>query len=120
MGRLRSILVQGELSPTDLEAAFSGGGAEGQASTSYAFGSVKVLMIVGRKFYFRTNDQLGAVLLATSNGQTQRIDISYAGGGSGLLGIQMGAGNDLEGNLFDSVVNTVQSRSLSCQEVSAL
>ena len=116
---MRSILVQGELSPTDLEAAFSSGGAEGQASASYAFGAVKVLLLVGRKYFLRTNDQLGAVLLASSNGQTQRIDVSYAGGGSGLLGVQLGAGNDLETNLFGSVVNTVQSRSLSYQEVSA-
>lgn len=115
---MRSLLVQGELSAAELQNAFGEGGAEGQSGSSYAYGAVKILLLVGRKYYLRSNDQLGVVLLASTNGATQRIDVSYAGGGSGLLGIQMGAGNDLENSLFDSVVSAAQSRSLSFQEIS--
>jgi len=114
---MRSLLVQGELSGDDLQNAFRAGGADLQAATAYEFGTVKVLLLVGRKYFFRSNDQLGIVLLATTNGTTQRIDVSYAGGGSGLLGIQYGAGQSLENGLFEGIVSGVQSRSLPCQEV---
>jgi len=116
---MRSVFVRGEVSPGDLSNLFASVGAEGQASTSYAFGEVRVVLLVGRKFAFRSNDYLGLVILAATNGQNQRIDVSYAGAGSGLLGVQLGAGESLETNLFNAVLQLLQARSLSYQEATA-
>ena len=90
------MLVQGAVTPETVIALWGSAGAEVQAATRYAFGGTAVMIVVGRKFYFRSNDYLGVVCVTTTSGGTQRIDVSYAGGGSGMLGVQWGAGNDLE------------------------
>jgi hypothetical protein len=109
---LRSVLVQGELSPADLDGLLATVGATRQAAAAYALGASRVTILVGSKFYFRSNDYLGVVIAAVANGTSQRIDVSYAGGGSGLLGIQLGAGDSLEEALFTALVGVLQSRSL--------
>jgi hypothetical protein len=119
LGPMRSLLVQGELSPSDLTGAFDSIGAERQGTSAYTLGNVRVLQLVGRKFFFRSNDYLGLVLLAATDGVSQRIDIGYAGGGSGLLGIQWGAGDKLEGSLFDALTQALQARSLPYQDATA-
>jgi hypothetical protein len=109
---MRSVLVNGEIAPSDLGSLFGSVGAESQGAVAFAFGETRIALYVGRKFYFRSNDYLGLVILAATNGVTTRIDLSYAGGGSGLLGIQLGAGDDLEAKLYEALVGLLQSRSL--------
>ncbi|HTT72745.1 MAG TPA: hypothetical protein VMG99_01145 [Thermoplasmata archaeon] len=116
---MRSVLVNGEVGGDDLGGLFSAVGADAQGAVAYAFGPVRVVVLVGRKFFFRSNDYLGLVIVATTDGREQRIDISYAGGGSGLLGVQWGAGSDLESQLYTEVVGLVQRRSLSCSDAPA-
>jgi|GEM_PF-4590666 len=116
--QMRAILVRGELGGADLSGLFATVGAEVQSATSYAFGSTRVVLIVGRKFFLRTNDRLGLVVVAASDGAVQRIDLSYAGGGSGLIGnFLYGAGDSLEAQLLDALVQLLSSRSLSYGEV---
>jgi hypothetical protein len=116
---MRSLLAHGELSASDLTGLLSSIGAEPQSAAAYAFGNTRILLCVGRKFYFRSNDYLGILFLAATDGTTQRIDISYAGGGSGLLGFQWGAGVDLEGTLFNAVAALLNSRSIQFEDVTA-
>lgn len=113
---MRSVFVHGELSADDLGGLLGSAGASGQFSASYAFGDVRVVIYVGRKFMFRSNDYLGVLVVATSNGTSQRIDLSYAGGGSGMLGVQWGAGDSIELDLYDALLSLIQSRSLTYQE----
>ena len=113
---MRSVFVHGTLSSTDLSSLLGAIGAEGQSSVEYAFGPVRIVLLVGRKFAFRSNDYLGVVVLAASNESSQRVDVGYAGSGSGILGAQWGAGESIETNLYDALVRLLQSRSLSYQE----
>jgi hypothetical protein len=115
---MRSLLVKGEVAGGDLAAALSTIGADVQSSAAYAFGNTRIFLAVGRKFFFRSNDYLGVVILGASDGATQRIDLSYAGGGSGLMGVQWGAGTDLENNLFDAMVAVLNEKSLSYSDIS--
>jgi len=110
---MHSVLVRGEVPPSDLAGLFVAVGAEGQGAVGYAYGNVRIVLYVGRKFFFRSNDYLGLVILASTDGASQRIDISYAGGGSGLLGVQWGAGDSLETSLFDALLNVLRARSLA-------
>jgi len=114
---MRSVVVQGELPPSDLVNLLATAGVEDQGTASYVYGNVRVLLCVGRRYFLRSNDFLGAVLLATTDGSTQRIDVCSAGAGSGLLGIQLGAGQRVEGDLLDAVLTVARERSLACQEI---
>jgi hypothetical protein len=114
---MRSILVQGEIEAADLSGILPSIDATVQGTGAYAFGNTRVVLYVGRKFYFRSNDYLGVVLLAATDGATQRIDVSYAGGGAGLMGVQWGAGSDLETSLFDALVALLTSKSLHYTEI---
>ncbi|MCI4352615.1 MAG: hypothetical protein L3K14_04425 [Thermoplasmata archaeon] len=116
---MRSLLVQGEVEAADLAELLPSVGAEVQSAAAYAFGTTRIVLYVGRKFYFRSSDYLGILLLAASDGASQRIDISYAGGGSGLMGVQWGAGTDLEASIFDAVVAVLTGKSLSYTELPA-
>jgi hypothetical protein len=116
---VRSLLVQGELPPEELAGLLPAVGADVQTSVGYAFGTVRVFLYVGRKFTFRSSDYLGLTLLAASDGKTQRIDVSYAGGGAGLMGIEWGAGRSLETSLVDAVVAALGEKSLQYSEVPA-
>lgn len=116
-GAVRSVLVQGEVAPGDLQDLLANAGVEIQAASMYAFGATRVALFVGRKFFLRSNDRLGVVVLSAANGPVQRLDLSYAGGGSGLLGAQWGAGNDLEAQLYDGLVALLQERSMRFSDV---
>ena len=100
---MRSVLVHGELAASDLASLFGAIGADQQAAAAYAFGPARIDLFVGRKFYLRSNDYLGLVMVAATDGVSERIDVSYAGAGSGFLGIQWGAGVDLENDLFGAL-----------------
>jgi len=112
------MLVQGAVTPETVIALWGSAGAEVQAATRYAFGGTAVMIVVGRKFYFRSNDYLGVVCVTTTSAGTQRIDVSYAGGGSGMLGVQWGAGNDLESSLFDAIASLLRQRGIAFNEIS--
>lgn len=116
---MRTLLVTGELSGNELATAFQQVANEIQTSVAYSFGDIRIVLIVGRKFFFRSNDYMGATILAATNGTTQRIDLSSAGGGSGLLGIQWGAGNKFEQQLFDGVAALAQRHSFRITEGAA-
>jgi hypothetical protein len=116
---MRSVLIRGEIPASDLGGLMGGAGADLQASTAYAFGSTRVAIFVGKKFFFRSNDYLGVLVVSASDGSTQRVDLSYAGGGSGLLGVQLGAGTSIENSLFESLTGLAQSRNLTFQDVTA-
>ncbi len=61
----------------------------------------------------RTNDRVGVIMLSAANGSDQRIELSSAGGGTGLLGISWGAGGSIETDLFDALRQFIQSRALA-------
>jgi len=110
---MQSVLLRGELSPADLGEVVEAAGAEIQDSAAYAFGSTRIYLTVGRKHFFRTNSYLGVVLLAATDGATQRIDIAHAGGGSGLMGIEWGSGDDLEGEIAAALGKLIRDRGLT-------
>ncbi len=110
-----SIVVRGELPPEDLGAIFEGVGVETQGRAAYAFGATRVQVFLGRKHFFRTNSYLGVAMVASSDGTTQRIDIGQAGGGSGLLGAEWGAGNELEASVYNALSSALEERGLSAE-----
>jgi hypothetical protein len=116
---MKSLLVQGEVPAPDLLGLFSAIGAQVQGSAAYAFGTTRIFLGFGSKYYFRTSDYIGIVLFAATDGASQRIDVSYVGGGSGVFGVQMGAGSDLENSLSDAVISLLSERSLQYTDVSA-
>jgi len=114
---MRSLLVQGELGAVDLAGVLPAIGITVQNSVGYSIGNTRVVLYVGRKFYFRSNDYLGIVVLTATTENSQRIDLNYAGGGSGMMGVQWGAGRDLETTLFDAIVAALVARSLAYSEI---
>ncbi len=116
---MRSVFVHGELSSTELQSLLSAVGADGQGVAGYAFGDVRVVLIVGQKFFFRTNDHLGLVVLATTNGTSQRIDISVAGRGAGAFGTLWGAGDDFENDTYNALVQLLNGHSFQFQDAGA-
>ncbi len=116
---MRSVFVHGEVSSDDLQSVLSSVGADRQGVAAYAFGDVRVVLLVGQKFFFRTNDHLGLVILAATNGTSQRIDISVAGRGTGAFGTLWGAGDDFEGDTYNALVQILSARSLPYQDAGA-
>ena len=116
---MRSVLIEGELGDAELAAVLQGADVQEQSATAYAFGTTRVALLVGRKFFFRSNDYLGLVIVAATDGRVQRIDISYAGGGAGLLGVQWGAGTDLETQVYQSLMERLRARTLRCSDISS-
>jgi hypothetical protein len=110
---MRSVLVHGEIPPEELQGLFASGGLEPQSQAAYAFGGVRVAIFVGRKHFFRTNSYLGLVLVASADGTTQRIDICQAGGGSGLIGMEWGAGDDLEAAVYNALAAAIETKGLT-------
>jgi hypothetical protein len=114
---MRSVLIQGEIPAAELGGLLGAAGVELQASAAYAFDNTRVSIFVGKKFFFRTNDYLGVLVVTASDGATQRVDLSYAGGGSGLMGIQLGAGTNIENSLYEGLANLARSRNLSIRDL---
>jgi hypothetical protein len=116
---MRLVVIQGDLAAADIGGLINAVGAEIQASAAYEFGATRVSIFVGTKYFFRTNDYLGVLVVSTSDGTTQRVDMCYSGGSSGLLGIQLGASTTIEASLFEGPVGLAQSRHLSFRDVTA-
>jgi len=116
---MRAVFVHGEVSAEELQSVLTGAGASVQSAATYAFGDVRVALFVGEKFFFRTNDHLGLVVLGTSNGTTQRIDISVAGKGAGAFGGMLGAGDSFETDAYNALVGILNGRSLQYQDAGA-
>lgn len=114
---MRSMLVQGSLSGGELAESAREAGVEVQAAAAYELGTTRVEFLIGKRFYFRSNDYLGLVVVAATDGAVQRIDVGYAGGGSGLLGVQWGAGNDLESTVYAALLERLRARSLPASDV---
>ena len=109
---MHSILVHGEVSTEELRAVVERAGIELQGAASYAFGGTRISLFLGRKHFFRTNSYLGVSLVAATDGTTQRIDIGQAGGGSGLIGMEWGAGDDLEASIYNSLASLLHEKGL--------
>ena len=86
-----------------------------QGAAAYAFGGTRISLFLGRKHFFRMNSYLGVSLVAATDGATQRIDIGQAGGGSGLIGMEWGAGDDLEASIYNSLAALLQQKGLSAE-----
>jgi hypothetical protein len=112
---MQSVLVHGEISPDDLRGVIDAAGVEYQSGAAYAFGTTRVVFLLGRKHFFRSNSYLGVCLVAATDGTTQRIDIGQAGGGAGLMGVEWGAGDDLEANVYNSLAAVINARGLSAE-----
>jgi hypothetical protein len=106
---MRSILVKGDV-PDELVAnAVRATTGEIQQQVRYLFGTTRITLFVAQKYFFRTNDRLGLIVLAVSNGSSERIDMTYSGGGSGLLNVQWGAGDELEESFHAALVQALRS-----------
>ena len=112
---MRSVVVRGELPPEDLRSVVENAGVEIQGGAAYAFGPTRIVFFLGRKHFFRTNSYLGLSLVAATDGTTQRIDIGQAGGGVGLMGLEWGAGDDIEAAVYNALVQLLNERGLSAE-----
>lgn len=113
---MRSFVCSGDAPDNLLGQVFAGQVDEVQQQLHYLIGSTRVLLLIGRKFYFRSSDYLGVVVLAVANGAVERIDISYAGGGSGMLGLQWGAGDRLETDVANAIAEALRNAGVRFQE----
>lgn len=110
---MRSVFVHGELADEDIQSLFASVGTETRSQASYAFGPVRVILITGSKYFFRTSDHVGLVVLACSNGSAQRIDISAVGGGTaGIFTGVESASESLESETYDAVARIIASKGL--------
>lgn len=107
---MRTLAVGGELFRQDLEGAFANLGIRSPAGAGYELGEVRVMVLVGEKYFIRTNTRVGVVVVAASDGRIQRIDVLHAGGAEGVLGIELGAGEDLEDKIFDYLASLAEQR----------
>jgi hypothetical protein len=113
---VRTILCASDAPDELIGRAFATVVDEVQREVRYQVGPSRVALFVGSKFFFRTNDRIAGILLAVSNGATERIDLIYGGGGSGLLGAQWGAGDDLEGQLTEAIAGALRGAGLRFEE----
>jgi uncharacterized protein DUF6054 len=109
---MQSIVIQGELSAQDLQSALDASGVEREAAAAYAFGEVRVIVLVGQKYFMRTNTRVGVAVVAATDGKTQRIDIAQAGGAQGLFGVEWGAGDSIEAGVYNEIGALAQQRGL--------
>ncbi len=112
---MRTLVLRGEVVPDELVGVLADVGVETQGSAAYAFGHTRILLILGRKHFLRANSYLGLALLASTDGTTQRIDVGHAGAGSGVLGIDWGAGEDLETSVYNLLLELVQQKGWTVQ-----
>ena len=92
---------------------------EVQGMISYTIGSASVFIILGNRFFFRSDDYLGAALVAVTDKSGQRIDLGAAGKGQGLLGLTWGAGDKIENELLDSIKTMASHNSSIVKDVPA-
>jgi hypothetical protein len=109
-GSFQSFVVQGSLSEDELESVLRRAGTEVQGRNSFVFGDCQVALFVAQKYFFRTSDFVGATLVAISRAGSQRIELASAGGGSGVLGVQLGAGEKLEDTLRQSLIDALKQK----------
>lgn len=108
-----SLVLNGELTGGDLQDALAAAGAQAQATGAYAFGEVRVAIVIGQMYFMRTNTHVGVAVVAATDGKTQRIDVAQAGGGQGLFGIEWGAGETIETKVYNAVGSLAQQRGIS-------
>jgi len=72
-------------------------------------GNVEMVAIAGSKYYLRTNDTIGFILVSFYDGYSQKIDFGRVGGGSGLLNIRLGAGDKDEERILEEIKKAAQS-----------
>lgn len=109
---MRTLLVRGELPLEQVHLALQRCGVDLTGSCAYAFGSVRIAMYVGRKYYYRVGDFVGLAVLVSTDGSTQRLDIAGAGGARGLLAIELGAGDALEGEVHGALAGALHALGL--------
>lgn len=100
---MRTLAIGGELSRQDLQTTFDRAGLIAQIRTAYKLGDVEVAILIAQKYFLRTNTLVGVVVVAVSNGGVQRIDIVHAGGGEGIVGVEFGAGANLELRIYNEL-----------------
>lgn len=88
--RMRSVLVRGAATGADLGGVFRSVAGDVQRTASYSLGKIRIALFVGQKYMLRTNDRVGVIMLSAANGSGQRIDLSSAGGATGITGISWG------------------------------
>lgn len=114
---MRSVLVHGSAAAEELGSVLEAAGVETRSTGAYAFGPLNVLFFVGRKVVFGARSSEGIVLIAASDGRTQRIDIAYAGGEIGLFGPESGPGEDLEVEVYTKLITRLSQRGLTGESV---
>jgi len=68
-----------------------------------------MVAIAGSKYYLRTDDTIGFILVSFYDGYLQKIDFGCVGGGSGLFNIRPGAGDKDEGRILEEIKRAAQS-----------
>lgn len=77
-----SIPAQGEPPPSEFGSLTSATEAQIVGMAEHASGNVPVASSIGRNDFLRSNDSMGVVSLASTNGGNLTFDASYVGAGS--------------------------------------
>lgn len=107
---MRSISVGGKLDIEEIENVFRSQIGEIEYSKSYKSQGVEVSIITGTRFFLRTDDYVGFCLLRYYDGTGTKMDLGRVGGGSGLLGVRLGAGNKVEEKILNEIRSLAESQ----------
>lgn len=83
----------------------------------YESDGTEITILAATKYYFRTNDRVGFFLVSSISNGKQRIDLSAIGGGSGLLGITLGATARYEEEVFLNLDKKLSEQGITYEEI---
>lgn len=114
---MQSYKVSGTIAPEELKNLVEEVSSQVENFVSYPFDGTVITVIGAGKYYMRTNDTVGFYMFSVSKNSEQRIDFSSAGGGSGLLNLNLGSKKKYEEEIASALDNLVQGRGLTMEKL---
>ncbi len=108
--------MTGKIETERIEQLFSDTLGEVEFRMHHSGDNSSVTFMSGTKYFLRTNDYIGFSLMIFYDGAKSVIDFGRTGGGSGILGIRMGAGNKLEERFLESLSAFARENGYSISE----
>lgn len=109
---MKSMEIRGKLDQDSVATIFSTEISDNEFQRSYKTQNIEIMVITGSRYFLRTSDMVGFCLFYVYDGISTRLDFGRVGGGSGLLGIRLGAGDKAEESMCDKIKQLAESEGL--------
>lgn len=106
---MESVEIPGKLEADDLLKVFYKATQKVEYKNKHIGPDSEVVIITGAKFFFRTSDYVGLALISYYDGTSTKIDYGIVGGGSGIMNIHLGAGNDAVNDITKGLSDLVRN-----------